>query len=62
MIGNAIKKYLKNAINKTNNENVPCEIPNIERKYSKLPFIRMYSKVTQNKTLVNNFAKLPKLN
>ena len=48
MIDNVIKKYLQNAINKINSGSMSVEMPNIER-YFKLPFIRMYSKVTQSK-------------
>ena len=44
-----IKKYLQNAVNKTNTGSMPVEMLNIETRYFKLPFIRMYSKVTQNK-------------
>ena len=47
MINDVIKKYLQNAINKTNTGSMPVEIPNIETRYFKLPFIGMYSKVTQ---------------
>ena len=47
MINNVIKKYLQNVINKTNTESMPVEMPNIETRYFKLPFIGMYSKVTQ---------------
>ena len=49
MIDNVIKKYLQSPINKTNAGSVSGEIPNIETIYFKLPFIGMYSKVTQNK-------------
>ena len=49
MIDNVIKKYLQNAINKTNTGSISVKMPNIERRYFKLPFIRMYSKVTQTK-------------
>ena len=49
MIDNVIKKYLQNAINKTNTGSMSVEMPNIETRYFKLPFIGMYSKVTQNK-------------
>ena len=49
MIDNVIKKYLQNAVNKTNTGSMPVEMPNIETRYFKLPFIGMYSKVTQNK-------------
>ena len=59
MIGNIIKKYLQNAINKTNTGSMSVEIPNIETWYFKLPFIGMYSKVTQNKIekLCKRFCK-----
>ena len=58
MIDNAIKKYLQNAFNKANIGSVSGEILNIER-YFKLPFIGMYSKVTQNKIekLCKRFCK-----
>ena len=46
---NVIKTYLQNAVNKTNTGSMPVEMLNIETRYFKLPFIRMYSKVTQNK-------------
>ena len=49
MIDNVIKKYLQNAINKTNTGNMPVEMPNIETKYLKLPFIGMCSKVAHKK-------------
>ena len=49
MIDNVIKKYLQNAVNKANTGSMPVEMPNIETRYFKLPFIGMYSKVTQNK-------------
>ena len=49
MIDNVIKKFLQNAVNKTNTGSMPVEMPNIEARYFKLPFIGMYSKVTQNK-------------
>ena len=49
MIDNVIKKYLQNTVNKTNTESMPVEMPNIETRYFKLPFIGMYSKVTQSK-------------
>ena len=57
-IGSAIKK-LKNAINKTNDESLSGEIPNIETRYFKLHFIGMFSKVTQNKSekLCKTFCK-----
>ena len=59
MIDNAIKKYLQKAINKTNTGSMSVEMPNIERRYFKLPFIGMYSKVTQNKIekLCKRFCK-----
>ena len=38
-----MKKYLQNAINKTNTGHVSGEIPNTETRYLKLPFIGMYS-------------------
>ena len=64
MIDNVIKKYLQNAVNKANTGSMPVEMPNIETRYFKLPFIGMYSKVTQNKIekLCKRFAKVPKLN
>ena len=64
MIDNVIKKYLLNAVNKTNTGSVPVEMPNIETRYFKLPFIGMYSKVTQNKIekLCKRFCKSAKLN
>ena len=43
-IGNTIKKYLKNAINKTNNERVSGEIPNIETRYFELPLYECFLK------------------
>ena len=49
MVDNVIKKSLQNVINKTNTGSMPVEMPNIETRYFKLPFIGMYSKVTQNK-------------
>ena len=49
MIDNVIKKYLQNVINKTNTGSMPVEISNIETRYFKLPFMGMYSRVTQNK-------------
>ena len=59
MIDNVIKKYLQNTINKTNTGSMSVEMPNIERRYFKLPFIGMYSKVTQNKIekLCKRFCK-----
>ena len=48
-IDNVIKKYLQNAVNKTNTGSMPVQMPNIETRYFELPFIGMYSKVTQNK-------------
>ena len=47
MIDNVIKKYIQNAIYKTNTESMPVEIPKIEVRYFKLPFIGLYSEVTQ---------------
>ena len=47
MIDNVMKKCLQNAINKTNTRSMPVEMPNIETRYFKLPFIGMYSKVTK---------------
>ena len=49
MINNVIKKYLQNAITEMKTGSMQVELPNIETKYFKLPFIGMYSKVTQNK-------------
>ena len=49
MIDNVIKKYLQNAVNKTNTGSMLVEMPNIETRYFKLLSIGMYSKVTQNK-------------
>ena len=49
MIDNVIKKYLQNANNKTNTGSMSNEIPNIETRYFKLPFIGICSKVTQSK-------------
>ena len=59
MIDNVIKKYLQNAINKTNTGSMSVEMPNIEKRYFKLPFIGMYSKATQNKIekLCKRFGK-----
>ena len=70
MIDNVIKKYLQNAVNKTNTGSMSVEMPNIETRYFKIPFIGMYSKVIQNKiekkkkikNFVKHFAKVPKLN
>ena len=63
MIDNVIKKYLQNAINKRNTGSMPVEMPNIETRYFKLPFIGMYSKVTQNKIekLCKRFCESPKV-
>ena len=63
MIDNVIKKYLQNAINKTNTGSVSGEIPNIETGYFKLPFIGMYSEITQNKIekLCKRFCKNDKV-
>ena len=49
MVDKVIKKYLQNSIYKTNTGNMPVEMPNIQIRYLKLPFICMYSDVTQNK-------------
>ena len=49
MIDNVIKKYLQNAINKTNTGSMSVEMPNTETRYFKLPFIGIYSKVAKNK-------------
>ena len=59
VIGNVIKKYLQNAINKTNTGSMSGKIPNIKTRYFKLPFIEMYSEVTQNKIekLCKRFCK-----
>ena len=64
MIDNVIKKYLQNAVNKTNTGSMLLEMPNIETRLFQLPFIGMYSKVTQSKIekLCKNFAKMPNLN
>ena len=70
MIDNVIKKYLQNAVNKTNTGSMSVEMPNIETRYFKIPFLGMYSKVIQNqiekkkkfKIFVKHFAKVPKLN
>ena len=59
MIDNVIKKYLQiNIINKKNIGCVSGKTPSIKR-YFKLPFIGMYSKVTQNKIekLCTKFCK-----
>ena len=58
-----ITKYLQNAINKTNAGSMPVEMSNIETEYFKLPFIGMYSKVTQNKIekLCKRFCKNAKV-
>ena len=63
MTDNVIKKYLQNAVNKTNTESMPAEMPNIETRYFKLAFIGMYSKVTQNKieNLCKRFCKSAKV-
>ena len=39
MTDNVIKKYLQNAINKTNTGSLPVEMPNIETRYFNFPFI-----------------------
>ena len=49
MIDNVTRKYLQNAITEMKTGSIQVEMTNIETKYFKLPFIRMYSKVTQNK-------------
>ena len=49
MIDDVIKNYLQNVISKTNAESKPVEMFNIKTRYFKLPFIGMYSKVTQKK-------------
>ena len=63
MIDNVIKKFLQNAINKTNTGSMPVEMANIETRYFKLPFIGMYFKVIQNKTerLCKRFCKNAKV-
>ena len=63
MIDNVIKKYLQNAVNKMNTGSMPAEMPNIETRYFKLPFIGMYSKVTQNniEKLCRRFCKSAKV-
>ena len=63
MIHNVIKTYLQNAVNKMNTGSMPVEMPNIETRYFKLPFIGMYSKVTQNKVekLCKRFCKSAKV-
>ena len=63
MIDNVIKKYLQNAVNKTNTGSMPVEMPNIEKRYFKLLFIGMYLKVTQNKIekLCKRFCKSAKV-
>ena len=50
-----IKKYYQNAINKANTGIVSADRPNIVTRYFKLPFMGMYSKVTQNK--IENHCK-----
>ena len=63
MKDNVIKKYLQNAVNKTNTGSMLVEMPNIEARYCQLPFIGMYSKVTQNKIekLYKRFCKSAKV-
>ena len=63
MIDNVIKKYIQNDVNKTNTGSMPVEMSNIETRYFKLPFIGMYSKVTQNKIekLCKRFCKNAKV-
>ena len=60
MIDNVTKKYLQSDVNKTNAGSMPVEMPKIETRYFKLPFIGMYSKVTQNKIerLCKRFCKV----
>ena len=64
MIDDVIKNYLQNVISKTNAESKPVEMFNIKTRYFKLPFIGMYSKVTQKKlkNVVKDFAKMPAIN
>ena len=50
MIDNVMKKYFQNAINKTNTGSMSVEMSDIETRHSKLPFIGINSKVTQNKS------------
>ena len=50
-------KNLKQVLLKTNTGSVSGEIPNIETRYFKLPFIGMYSEVTQNK-IAKNLEKI----
>ena len=63
MVDNVIKKYVQNAINKTNTGSMSVEMPNIERRYFKLSLIAMYSKVKQNEieNLCKRFCKNVKL-
>ena len=63
MIDNVIKKYLQKAVNKANTGSMPVEMPNIETRYFKFPFIGIYSKVTQNKIekLCKRFSKSTKV-
>ena len=63
MVDNVIKKYVQNAINKTNTASMSVEMPNIERRYFKLSLIAMYSKVKQNEieNLCKRFCKNVKL-
>ena len=49
MKDNVIKKYLQNAISKTNTGSISVEMPNIETRYFKLRYIGMYSKLIQDK-------------
>ena len=58
-----MKKYLQNAVNKTNAGSMPVEMPNIETSCFKLPFIGMYSKVLQNKIekIFKRFCKSAKV-
>ena len=64
MTDNVIKKYLQNPINKTITGSMAVEMLNIETRYFRLPFIGMYSKVTQNKIEkpCKRFCKNAKLN
>ena len=63
VIDSVIKKYLQNAINKTNTGSIPVEMPNFEIRYFKLPLIGMCPKVTQNKIekLCKRFCKNAKV-
>ena len=63
MIVNVITRYHQNAINKTNTGSMQDEMPNVETIYFKLPFIGIYSEVTQNKIkkLCKRFCKIVKV-